>query len=85
MAPQSTEWAELLTLLLSQRLEMNAIESSLKQAGILSEEQVRQIRKQAFETAKAWSSQKGDDVLRLLRIHASPFANMNVPPPESGF
>ncbi len=75
----STEWRELLTLLLSQRLEINAIESALKSANILTGPQIREIRTQASNTARAWSSKEGDDVLALLRVHASPAAVMHVP------
>lgn len=76
----SAEWKQLLMLLLSQRLEINAIESALKNANILTEGQIREIRTQASDTAKAWSSQEGDDVFALLRGHSSPFATMLVPP-----
>jgi hypothetical protein len=72
-------WKELLTLLLSQRLEINAIESALKTASILTDAQVKEIRTQASDTAKAWSSKDGDDVLALLRVHSSPLATMSVP------
>ncbi len=72
-------WKELLTLLLSQRLEINAIESALKTANILTEAQVKEIRTQASDTAKAWSSKDSDDVLALLRVHSSPLATMSVP------
>jgi hypothetical protein len=73
------EWRELLRLLLAQRLEINALESALKRAGALLNAEIKAIRKQASETAEAWSSKEGD-VLRLIRIHASPGANMLVPP-----
>ena len=73
-------WKELLTLLLSQRLEINAIESALKAAGVLTDSQVKEIRTQASDTAKAWSSKDGDDALTLLRVHSSPMATMSVPP-----
>jgi hypothetical protein len=72
-------WKELLTLLLSQRLEINAIESALKTASILTDAQVKVIRTQASDTAKAWSSKDSDDVLALLRVHSSPLATMSVP------
>jgi hypothetical protein len=72
-------WKELLTLLLSQRLEINAIESALKSASILTAAQVKEIRTQASDTAKAWSSKDSDDVLALLRVHSSPLATMSVP------
>jgi hypothetical protein len=74
------EWRHLLTLLLSQRLEINAIESALKAASILTDTQIREIRTQASDTAKAWSSKDSDDVLALLRVHSSPAATMLVPP-----
>jgi hypothetical protein len=74
----ATHWKELLTLLLSQRLELNAVESALKTASVLTEAQVKDIRTQASDTAKAWSSE-GDDVLALLRVHSSPLATMTVP------
>ncbi len=76
----ATEWRDLLTILLSQRLELNAMESALKSAGILTDSQVKEIRTQAMDTAKAWSSRESDDVLTLLRAHSSPFATMAVPP-----
>jgi hypothetical protein len=76
----TVEWKQLLTLLLSQRLEINAIESALKTAGILTDTQIREIRTQASDTAKAWSSNDSDDVLALLRVHSSPTATMLVPP-----
>jgi len=71
------EWTQLLTLLLSQRLEMNAIESALKNASILTAAQIREIRIQAMNTAKAWSAD--GDVLALLKVHSSPDATMLVP------
>lgn len=74
------EWRELLTILLSQRLELNAIESALKSAGMLTDAQIREIRTQASDTARAWSSKESDDVLALVRVHSSPFATMSVPP-----
>ena len=70
---------ELLTLLLSQRLEINAVESALKTARVLTDSQIREIRTQALDTAKAWSSKDSDDVLALLRVHSSPLATMSVP------
>jgi hypothetical protein len=73
------EWKELLTLLLSQRLEINALESALKTANILTDAQIKEIRTQASDTAKAWSSKDSDDVLALLRVHSSPLATMSVP------
>jgi hypothetical protein len=74
------EWRQLLRLLLAQRLEINALESALKRAGALTDAEIQAIRKQASETAEAWSSQEGDDVLKLIRIHALPGATMLVPP-----
>jgi hypothetical protein len=76
----TVEWKQLLTLLLSQRLEINAIESALKTARILTDTQVKEIRMQASDTAKAWSSSDSDDVLALLRVHSAPSATMLVPP-----
>ena len=73
-------WKELVTILLSQRLELNAIESASTATSILTDEQIKDVRTQAAETAKAWSSKDGDAVLALLRIHSSPFATMCVPP-----
>ena len=76
-------WKELPRLLLSQRLELNAIENALKIANILSAAQINEIRTQDANTAAAWSSQENDDVLALLRAHSSPLAAMSVPrPPE---
>jgi hypothetical protein len=76
------EWRLLLRLLLAQRLEINAIESALKNSRILTDAQIKEIRKQASDTAKAWSSNDSDDVPTLLRIHSSPDATMLVPPAE---
>jgi hypothetical protein len=73
------EWRQLLTLLLAQRLELNTIESALKTAGILTDDKIKEIRAQATDTAKAWSSRESDDVLRLLAIHSMPAASMRVP------
>ena len=56
------EWRELLTILLAQRLEINAIETALKQASVLTDAQIKEIRTQTSDTAKAWSSRGGDDV-----------------------
>ena len=75
MNPQT----KLLRLLLAQRLELNAIESALKNAGVLTDVQLRAIRTQSSDTAKAWSSVEGDDVLRLIEIHSLPQASMLVP------
>jgi hypothetical protein len=73
------EWRMLLRLLLSQRLEINAIESALKGARVLTDEQIRAIRIQASDTAKTWSCDPGHDVLTLIQIHSSPEASMLVP------
>ena len=73
-------WTELLRLVLAQRLEMNAIESALKRAGALTDAEIKAIRTQASETAKAWSAKDSDDVLTLIRVHSSPNATMIVPP-----
>ena len=78
------EWSQLLRLLLSQRLEINAIESALTIAKILTSAQMKSIRTQALQTAKAWSSQESDDVLKLLSVHSLPDATMAVPSTESG-
>jgi hypothetical protein len=53
---------QLLTLLLAQRLEFNAIESALQNANLLSNAQIRELRAQASDTANAWSSREDDDV-----------------------
>jgi hypothetical protein len=74
------EWRQLLRILLSQRLEINAIESALKNAQVLTDAQIKEIRKQALDTAAAWSSRDTDDVLTLLKVHSSPCASMLVPP-----
>jgi len=74
------EWRQLLRLLLAQRLELNAIESALKNARILTDAQIKEIRTQASDTAAAWSAKDSDDVLTLLRVHSSPAATMLVPP-----
>jgi len=80
----AVEWRLLLRLLLSQRLELNAIESALKNSRILTEAQIKEIRRQAADTAKAWSSNDNDDVLTLIGVHSSPDATMLVPPtPEN--
>jgi len=73
------DWRQLLRLLLAQRLELNAIESALKNAGVLNDAQVKEIRTQASDTAKAWSSKESDDVLKLLAVHSLPAATMLVP------
>ncbi len=76
------QWRELLTILLAQRLEINALESALKNASILTGAQIREVRTQASDTAKAWSSRDSDDVLALLRVHSSPLATMGLPPTQ---
>lgn len=73
------EWRQLLRLLLAQRLEINAMESALTNARILTDAQMKEIRTQASDTATAWSSDDSDDVLALLRVHSSPGATMLVP------
>jgi len=77
------EWRELLSILLAQRLELNAMESALRGAGILTGPQIKEIRTQASDTARAWSSRESDDVLTLLRVHSSPMASMTVRAPET--
>ena len=74
------EWRQLLRLVLAQRLEINAIESALKRANALTDAELKEIRTQSSDTAKAWSSDDSDDVLTLIRIHSSPDAAMLVPP-----
>jgi hypothetical protein len=78
----TSEWRLLLSLLLSQRLKVNAIETALKSAQVLTDAQIKEIRKQASETAKAWSSDDRDDVLELIGVHSSPNATMLVPPTQ---
>jgi len=51
----SGEWGLLLRLVLAQRLKINAIENALKRAKALTDVEIREIRTQASETAKAWS------------------------------
>ncbi len=79
------EWRLLLRFVLSQRLEINAIESALKNSNALSDAQVKEVRKQAPQTAKTWSSNDSDDVLGLIRVHSSPEATMLVPPAAEGW
>jgi len=69
----------LLQLILAQRLELNAIESALKDAKVLTESQAREIRYQAAKTAEAWSRDETVDLTKLLHIHSSPGATMLVP------
>jgi hypothetical protein len=78
----TVEWRLLLRLVLAQRLEINAIESALKRAKTLTDAEIKEIRKQSSETAIAWSSRVGDDVLTLIRVHSSPDAAMLVPPAQ---
>ena len=73
----------LLRILLAQRLELNAIEGALLASHALTPDHLKEIRAQASDTAKAWSSDDSDDVLTLLRIHSLPEAAMRVPPPKS--
>jgi hypothetical protein len=80
--PTTGEWRQLLRLVLAQRLEINAIESALKRAKALTDAELKQIRTQASDTAKAWSSNDNDDVLTLISIHSSSNATMLVPPAE---
>jgi hypothetical protein len=79
LAIPRSEWRQLLQLVLTQRLEINALGSALKRAASLTDAELRAIRTQAFNTAVAWSSNESDDILKLIRIHASPDATMNVP------
>lgn len=69
----------LLQLILAQRLEINAIESALKAAGVLADSQIQEIRLQALKTAQAWSRDGSIDVLQLIQIHSSPNAAVLVP------
>jgi len=69
----------LLQLLLAQRLEINAIESALKNAGALADSQIQEIRRQASKAAEVWSRDGGIDLLGLIRMHSSPSANMLMP------
>jgi hypothetical protein len=78
--PTIGEWRQLLRLVLAQRLEINAIESALKRANALTDVELKEIRTQASDTAKAWSSNANDDVLALISIHSSSNATMLVPP-----
>jgi hypothetical protein len=77
----TAEWRLLLRLLLSQRLELNAIEGALIASGTLTEAHLKSIRTQAADTARAWSSEQGDDILTLLQVHSLPGASMRVSPP----
>jgi hypothetical protein len=69
----------LLQLVLAQRLEINAIESALKSAGVLADSQIQEIRLQAFKAAEVWSRDGGIDLLGLIRMHSSPNANTLMP------
>ena len=73
------EYRLLLELVLAQRLEINAIESALKDARVLTDAQIQQIRLEASKTAEVWSRDDSIDVLRLIRMHSFPNANMLVP------
>ncbi len=79
-SPSTDEWNLLLRLLLAQRLELNAVESAVVNAKILNRGQIKEIRRQARETAQAWGARPDDDVLKLLKVHSSPDATMSVPP-----
>lgn len=79
----TAEWRLLLRLLLSQRLELNAIEGALIAGGALTAAHLKEIRTQAADTAKAWSSDESDDILTLLSVHSLPSASMRVPPPSA--
>lgn len=69
----------LLQLILAQRLEINAIESALKGAGILTDSQIQEIRKQAANAAGTWTQNGESGLLDLIRVHSSPNAAMLVP------
>jgi hypothetical protein len=71
----------LLRLLLSQRLEMNAIESVLIRAGVLTAEYLKAIRTPAPDAAKACSADESD-ILTLLKARSLPTASTGVAPPE---
>jgi hypothetical protein len=81
--PTTAEWRLLLRLLLSQRLELNAIEGTLIAGGVLTAAHLKEIRTQASDTAKAWSSDETDDILTLLSVHSLPGAGMRIPPPSA--
>jgi hypothetical protein len=72
----------LLQLVLAQRLEINAIESALKNAGVLADSQIHEIRLQASKTAEVWSRDGSIDVVGLIRTHSSTNATMLVPLPH---
>jgi hypothetical protein len=69
----------LLQLVLAQRLEINAIESALKNVGAVADSQIQEIRLQASKTAEVWSRDGSIDSLGLIRMHSHPNANMLVP------
>ena len=71
------EWQALLRLVLAQRLEINAIESALTNANVLTASQIREIRLQATQTAQTWGLDH--DLLALAGMHALPDATMQVP------
>jgi hypothetical protein len=81
--PTTAEWRLLLRLLLSQRLELNAIEGALVAGGVLTAAHLKELRTQAADTAKAWSSDENDDILTLLSVHSLPSASMRVSPPAA--
>ena len=72
-------WRELLSFLLAQRLGLNAMESALQPAGILSVKEIPAIRAQAADTAQSWSARDGDGVLKLLRVRGPAKASLPVP------
>jgi hypothetical protein len=74
----------LLQLVLAQRLEINAIESALKNSGALADSQIQDIRLQASKTAEVWSRDGALDLLGLIRMHSHPNANMLVPLSQEG-
>ena len=76
---ENDDWRLLLRLVLAQRFEVNAIESALEDAKVLTHGQVLEIRAQAAKTAEAWSRDESADLLKLLLIHSQPGATMTVP------
>jgi hypothetical protein len=66
----------LLQLVLAQRLEINALESTLKNIRVLADSEIMEIRLQAFKTAEAWSRDGGTDLLGMIRMQSSPYATM---------
>ena len=63
---------------MAQRLEMNVMASALKEARILTDWQIREMRKQAADTATAWAADEPEKVLKLIRVHGLPAATMGV-------